>query len=694
MNIVTEYNSWYIIFCLILGFLYSFFLYRNDKKFNNLEKWKINIMRTLRFLSASFLFFLLLNPMIKTVNKIIEKPIIIFATDNSESIIINKDSSFYKNEYQKNIENFLKSFSEDFDIKTYNFGEKLKKGLAFDFSEKQTNYTEFFNSLKNKFFNRNVGALVIASDGIYNKGSNPIYAASNINFPIYTIAMGDTSVKKDIILSKVKANEIAFIGNEFPLQIFVKAKELKNEITNLEIFHKKKVVFSKEININSNDFLEKININLKAENKGLQNFHLKLSKNSQEISFKNNFKNLVIDVIDNQQKILILANSPHPDISAIKKAIELNPNYKIKVSLISDFKGQIENYNLLILHQIPTITNSATDLLKKISKIDIPIMFILNSHSNLKQINNLQFGLNINNKNQNFEEVQAHFNNKFNLFKVNEEIIKFFEKAPPFISPFGDYKINASTNVLCFQKIKNIKTEKPLIFFNNISDKKIGFITGEGIWRWRMFDFMENQNHNLFNELINKLIQFNSLKINKDNFNVKAKKLFNENEAIIFDAQVYNESFESDNSQDVNIEIVNSDGKNFNFIFDKSQDFYHLNIGYFPVGTYTYNANVEIGKKIYKKTGKFTVLSVNIESKNTNANHKILYQLAENHKGKMFQKTELENLKAEIEKNKNLVAIAYSEKSLQDLIYLKWIFFIVLIIISTEWFLRKYLGTY
>ncbi|OQX97138.1 MAG: hypothetical protein B6I24_09770 [Bacteroidetes bacterium 4572_128] len=419
MNIVTEYNSWYIIFCLILGFLYSFFLYRNDKKFNNLEKWKINIMRTLRFLSASFLFFLLLNPMIKTVNKIIEKPIIIFATDNSESIIINKDSSFYKNEYQKNIENFLKSFSEDFDIKTYNFGEKLKKGLAFDFSEKQTNYTEFFNSLKNKFFNRNVGALVIASDGIYNKGSNPIYAASNINFPIYTIAMGDTSVKKDIILSKVKANEIAFIGNEFPLQIFVKAKELKNEITNLEIFHKKKVVFSKEININSNDFLEKININLKAENKGLQNFHLRLSKNSEEISFKNNFKNLVIDVIDNQQKILILANSPHPDISAIKKAIELNPNYKIKVSLISDFKGQIENYNLLILHQIPTITNSATDLL---TKIDIPIMFILNSHSNLKQINNLQFGLNINNKNQNFEEVQAHFNNKFNLFKVNEEI--------------------------------------------------------------------------------------------------------------------------------------------------------------------------------------------------------------------------------------------------------------------------------
>ena len=43
-----------------------------------------------------------------------------------------------------------------------------------------------------------------------------------------------------------------------------------------------------------------------------------------------------MEVLDARQKILLLFDGPHPDISVIKQAIESNKNYEVKTSLLSD----------------------------------------------------------------------------------------------------------------------------------------------------------------------------------------------------------------------------------------------------------------------------------------------------------------------------------------------------------------------
>ena len=50
----------------------------------------------------------------------------------------------------------------------------------------------------------------------YNSGSNPWYANYPFNVPLYTICLGDTITKKDLELSSVSYNEIAYLGNSFP----------------------------------------------------------------------------------------------------------------------------------------------------------------------------------------------------------------------------------------------------------------------------------------------------------------------------------------------------------------------------------------------------------------------------------------------------------------------------------------------
>ena len=52
-----------------------------------------------------------------------------------------------------------------------------------------------------------------------------------------------------------------------------------------------------------------------------------------ESNSNNNEQNGRIDIRDSREKILLVANAPHPDIAAIKDAIESNQNYEVETCL-------------------------------------------------------------------------------------------------------------------------------------------------------------------------------------------------------------------------------------------------------------------------------------------------------------------------------------------------------------------------
>ncbi len=694
MSVVTEYPIWLAVFCLGLGFLFAFVLYRKPNQFKDAPLWLVRVMFASRFLTVSFLAFLLLSPLIKYVRQSIQKPIIVIAQDNSESVILNRDSMLYKNEFSKKIASLSAQLGDKYEVNAYTFGETLKKDNKLTFSEKQTDISQLFDEIRTRYVNRNVGAMVLASDGIYNKGVNPLYSIENFTFPIYTLALGDTSVQKDILLSQLKTNKIAFLGNKFPVQVVVEIKQMKNATAKMTVSHGGKDLFTKEIAATSNHYTETVNIELDAQQVGLQRYTILLTPQPEEISTKNNSKEFVIDVIDSKQKILILANSPHPDMAALKSALEMNLNFEVEATTIDKFTKDVLSYNLIILHQLPSKTNNITTLLSTISKKNIPVLFIFGGQSSFANINNLQFGLNVAQTSSNFDEAHASYNRNFSVFEVSNELQEYILNMPPLLSPFGTYSLKANSEVLFYQKIKGIVTNNPLVIFNTLPDTKVGFVTGEGLWRWNLQNYLANNNHNLFNELINKIANYLALKVNKERFVINSRRIYNENEAIQFDAEVYNESYELINNQDVTMEINNSANKRFNFTFAKTAKAYQLNVGSLPIGDYSFVAKTVVNGKNFIKDGKFTVVQVNVESENSVANHQLLYQIASRTKAKMYAVNQIDSIANAIKNNKEIVPISYSEKTLHDLVYLRWLFFVLLFFFSVEWFLRKYYGGY
>ncbi|MBE9469130.1 MAG: hypothetical protein IMY72_12530 [Bacteroidetes bacterium] len=693
-NIVTEYSAWFVIICLIIAFVYSFLLYKKDKSFIDTPLKKLKLLSLFRFLSVFIISFFLLSPFIKSIKKNIEKPIIIFAQDNSESIILNKDSLFYQNQYKINVNKFLQNISKNYDVKTYSFGEGIENGLSFDFLQKETDFSNLIKEINNNYSNRNVGALIVASDGVYNKGDNPNFVANNIKFPIYTIALGDTNTQKDIILSQVDYNRIVFLGDKFPIQLTINANQQKKSVTYLNIYNNNKQVYSQKILINNNNFSSTLNILLKAKNSGLQKYKIELLSESKEISKINNSKIIAVDVIKNKQNILILSYSPHPDIGALREVLERNENFKLEYYTVDKFNKQINDYNLVILDQIPNNNYSASNLLSKIFINKIPVLFIIGTQSNLVAINNLQAGINIKQNRKSFEETQASFNKKFILFDLSKEAQTFISELPPLISPFGTYSADDASSVLFSQSIKDISTNKPLIYFNNNFNHKIGFIMGEGLWRWRLYDFNKHYNINIFTEIVNKTVQYLSLKVNKSQFIIKTDKIFSENQTVIFESQLYNKSFQLINSPDVFLDVFDKEGKKFQFVFNRTDKSYIIDAGAFQVGDYNYDAHCTLGSKRYSRKGSFAVLPLKIENENTVADFNLLYKLSNKTKGEMFYPNQFEQLFSSLKNKSSIHSVVYYTKNLFDVINLKWIFFLILTLLSGEWFLRKFFGNY
>jgi capsular polysaccharide biosynthesis protein len=694
-SLITEHTLWLLIPCIGIAFLYTWFFYRKDNSIEEIPRFLKYLIRAFRFIVVLVLAFFLLSPMFRYFSTNVQKPILVFAVDNSKSVVMANDSVYYKTQFVKQYTDIIKSFSDNYEIVKVNFGDKARSSDSINFEDKRTDFSKLFDYIQATCSNKNVGAIVVASDGLYNSGINPLYIQTGINSPLYTIVLGDTTPRKDIRIEDVIFNKVVFKGNSFSIKLLIKSDKCKGENLQVNVTHNKNIIANYQNLIKTDEFTDEILFEIKADQPGLQHYLISVTPKTGEITTVNNYRDIVVEVLDSKQKVLLLVNSPHPDAGALRSALETNPNFEITYAVASDFKGNVTDYNLIILHQLPSKTNAATQIIQNAINSKVPILFSVGSQTLLSAFNRISTGLQINQTSQKYDEAYPFVNNSFVQFQFPQNLQDAIKDYPPLNVPFGDYKVNAGGYVLFQQRIKSISTSKPLVlFFDNFNDSRVGIICGEGYWRWRLKDYFNNSNHDAFNEIINKTIQYLTLKVKKEKFNVTYKNIYFENEPLLFGAELYNDNFEPVNESDVIFDITNSDKKKFSYTFSKTGQFYSLNAGTFPPGDFAFVASTQLGDKKYSKSGKFVVASVNIESAKLVANKKLMEQLAVKNNGKCYDINSMNSLIDEITKNKNIVSISYTEKKLAELINFKILFFSLVLLLSFEWFIRKYFGSY
>ncbi len=691
MELVTEYPIWFVLFCLLLGGLYSFILYFRTKK-DDLQAWVQWTMASFRFVAITVIAFLLLSPLIRKNKETIEKPLIILAQDNSLSVVLSADSTYYRSQYRNDIEKLKEQLGRKYDVSVLSFGDQVATSLKTDFSEKRTDISTAFNEAMIRYANRNVGAMIMATDGIYNTGSNPFYAAGKLNFPVYTIALGDTTVLKDVILKKVNYNKTAFLGDKFPMEVLIEANKCNGVKSLLQVKKGDKLLFTKPVVFSGDRAFQKVSLTLEATEKGMQRYTVFLDVVDGEASVMNNRQDVFIDVSDTRQKIVFLYASPHPDIAAFRQALEGSSRFETEEFRIDNFNQPVEKYDLVVFDQLPT-TLGYNDIAKIALKANAA-MFILGSLTDLNAFNALKTGLVVNSQKASFAESTPAYNEEFSLFTLDKNIRDVVKSFPPLSCPFGGYQNSPAAEILFYQKIGTVQSRIPMALFFESTGKKTGILAGENIWKWRLSDYQQTGNHQASDELISKIVQFLSVKSDKSFFVVRTANRCLENENVEFQADVYNESYDPITQPEVNLVITDEKGKTFPFVFGKTDNGYYLNAGSFPVGTYKYQATVKVGKNLYQRSGSFIVAALNLESITTIADHNLLYRIAKAHNGEMVYPRNMDELVKKINAREDIRPVSYYHKQFSDLIGNLWVFLLILGLLTAEWFLRKRSGVY
>ncbi|MGV3546069.1 MAG: hypothetical protein ACO1N4_03335 [Pedobacter sp.] len=674
--------------CLALGAAYAWVLYAANK---NLDRKLRNTLAAVRTLAVATLAFLLFAPLVRRISHTPEKPVIVIANDNSISVKAIQPSGFDAKKYQQDLKQLADKLSEKYEVKTYSFGDSVKQGFSFTGNDQISNGTALVSQLNDELLNRNVGAIIMASDGIFNRGGNPIYELNKIKAPVYTIAMGDTIPKRDVLVANVNYNNIVYLDNEFTLDVQVQAFESKGENVKLSVLENGKQVAQQSLNISSSSFVKDAQIKLKATKVGVHRYTVNVSEVKNEITTKNNSQTIFVEVIDGRQKILLAAAGPHPDLATFKQAIELNKHYEVSTAIAEELESvDVSKYSLVILYQLPAASYSAVSLINKLKQQKVATWFIVGAQTNLQGFSQAQTQLNFNRPNGSLQDVFPYYENNFTAYNLNTDALKQLEGYDPLQIPFASSMIKGSYTAVLNQRIGKVNTQSPLLFFTEENGKKTGFLLGEGIWKWKLEEAKNENAYPLVAELISKTVQYLSVKDDKRKFKVYTNKsTFEENENVVLNATLYNDAFEPVNASEVKIQIKNSEGKAYNYTFSKVGNAYQLDAGALPQGNYTYVASTNLGDKKYTANGGFYVNAVITEYQQTTANHQLLNTIAQQTQGKMYMPASLLSIADDLEKSGQVKTITYEDRRYEELINLKWIFAAILVLLTVEWFFRK-----
>lgn len=698
LDLSFQYPAWFLIFCALLGLGYALLLYYRDTTFREQSPNLHKGLGVLRWLTVTLLSALLLAPLLKSLLTETKKPVVVLAQDQSESVGASMDAAALE-QYKKDWQQLRDGLSQDYEVHEMAFGDDLREGADFNFQDKVSNLSQMLRGVYDLYGGQNLGALIVASDGIYNEGSNPAYTDAPLNAPVYTVAMGDTTAKMDLVVKRVFHNKIAYLGDKFTMQIDVAASNCAGRQSVLQVSKvdgdQVKPLQNLPINIVGKDFFTTKEVVVEADQAGVAHYVISLATIPGEATGANNRKEIFIDVLDSRQKILLLANSPHPDLSALKSTLETNKNYAVSLSYIADPGLDVSKYDFVLLHNLPSQTQDISGLVNTLNERRIPRMFIAGMQTNYSSLGKLQDLVAMQSDGRQSDDVQGSLVPSFASFIIDPRTAEELPKFNPLTSAFGNFNATPKAQVLLRKRIGKVNTEQPLLAFGENNGIKTGIFLGEGLWRWRLFDYLQHSNHDIFDELIGKSIQFLSLKEDKRKFRVSLdKNIFNENEAIVFGAELYNDNYELFNEPDVSLSVRNREGKEFTYTFNKLGKAYTLNAGILPVGNYTYKANTNFNGQALTFEGKFSVQPIQLELFESTANHAALRQLSAKFGGEQVFPGTLATLLEKIKSNQTVKPVIYQTTQTSPLINLKWIFALLAFLLAAEWFLRRYFGAY
>lgn len=668
----------WIVICL-LPVAASLWVYRADRQRVVPMPWLTAALRGVVVLLG---LLLLLAPLLTVDNKASQKPIVLFLQDNSASIplALKADTAAYKQQAA----GLLHKLSSDYKFIKWGFGNTIQPDTLFSYTQQATDISSALSQAIERYGEQNIGAVILATDGRYNQGINPQFQDVAYQGAFYTVALGDSVMQKDIRVSAVYANKTVSLNNQFEIRADIVARYCNGYNKPIQLLEVGgEGAANMPLNVNSEQYSRSVSFTLKAARAGLHHYRITAPVADGEQNTVNNIKDVFVEVVNEQKRVLIAAAAPHPDVQAIRAALAGLEGYTVSVKMGADIPSSFDEYDIIVLHSLPSTGRlmSAQALAQK------PVWFIVGYGASNPLLNEMQKAVRLNVNTQNLQNLFAIPNAAFATFTLPQTLNAVADKLPPLAVPAGT--ITESPNAINIFSAKG-NNNMPLWALQEGMPPK-ALLIGEGLWRWRLSEYRHFNTHDAIDELIRQTISFLGANAREKPFQVTLPKyVWNDREAVTMNAWMLNANNEQVNNSEVNITITDSAGHKQDYSFEKQGNAYKLNIGLRESGNYAYTAKTNYNGTAYTAQGRFSVQHIQLEAMETGADYPLLYALSRKNNGSLISYKQVASLYDSIRHNPNIKPVITVNTEHVPLIDWKWYFLFILVFAVAEWLLRKY----
>lgn len=652
---LTDSSWWWLLLSIAAGVAAALGLYWRGS--GRLLRWQRVVLAAVRALAVAVIVWLLQGVVVRRTVHESQRPRLLLAEDRSLSVASSADSSF-------SLDGLASALSGRFDIIRFYFGDSLSTDIGSALSEASR---------------LDADVIVLASDGVHNRGVSPLAEAQRMAATVHCVALGDTARQRDAWLADLHTGRVATRGTRFAVELSVAANGLAGKASALtarcdgtDCGLSERVVLD--------DGARTMTLMLPADREGLHRYTVSLRPVDGEWRDDNNEISFYVDVVDTRAVVAVVADAPHPDVAAIRLALASSPDYEVRYIPASELStARLDDVKVAVTHNLPSPTHPS------LGGIDnMPTLHIVGLRTDLRRFSDLRTGLELRQNHTATEQHAAVAAGGFSLFSYDEADMQTIESLPPLDAPFASPRVSAGVQTLFTARIGTVDSRQPLVCATAAGATRHAVIWGEGLWRWRLAEYAQNGQTGAVDRLINRLVRFCTLAERGGRLQVDARRSYMAGEPIELRAVHYNESFEPDCTADVMLELTGPDGSS-EYLFSPGSDTYTLRLPPMPEGVYRWKATTG-GDEC---NGVFAVENASVETRDMTADHRLLATLAEGSGGGLFRPSTVDSLSARLSEVRQVI---YTRHRFTSMASLPWVFALIVLLLAAEWGLRKYWG--
>ncbi|GAA0870967.1 hypothetical protein GCM10009117_01120 [Gangjinia marincola] len=664
-----------IVLAVILAAGLAWFQYGARKKALKLRWWYLG----LRFASVFLLLLLLINPSIKQTTYTIVKPVLAILTDDSSSLTSIADTTQVKKLVSALSAN--EEINERFEVKQYRFGSELSLSNKLSFAQGETNVEKALSDVA-RIHNESTAPIIVVTDGNQTYGRDYQYVNLPKEHVVYPLIVGDTTHYNDVYIKHLNVNRYSYLNNEFPVEAILGYSGEGDIETTFSLRKNGQTVYTREVRFSNENSTQIISFNVKATQTGVQTYVAGLSPLQDEKNIENNSAYFGIEVIDERTKVLILSSFVHPDLGAIKTAIEGNEQREAEIKINPTGDISVEDYQMLVFYQ----PNAGLKLyLDKSKAIGINSLVITGTQTDYTLLT--EYGIEKQNTTQT-EDYLPVFNPNYSVFQF-EDI--GFRDFPPLNDSFGKISITKPHEVLLYRQISSFNTTDPLLFSVEENSRRMVFLLGENSWKWRAKSYRDTESFESFDGFVNSLVQFLSSTKKRSRLSLDYTSFYNGGENLIIGATYVDKNYQFDPGASLTISLSHKEtNEKINRPMLLKANNFQVKLSDMPPGEYDFT--VKVADKNISASGSFTLIPFNAEAQFLRADVTKLKALATNTNGTVFYPYQVEEMINRLMADEKYTPVQIGQDKVVPLIDWKYLLALIVTLFSIEWFLRKYNG--